>query len=203
MFTVDVKQQYNNNNRAIGVPLYFAQYWYVSSLQALSIVYILLTGFNFNISLSVRQFYDFTFHWQEMLYPCYWCISPCSRNEYLVGAFYLIIDTRHIQSFVSLSAYSRGSVFIYRRKYICGFTTSPSTTATLRCWSRFRDVSLYINNIKRQTVKDISSRRRRNWSLPQNLLIMVPASYSRPSMARTGWDHENMFETGVVRANEC
>ena len=29
------------------------------------------------------------------------------------------------------------------------------------------------------------------------------AIYSRTSMARTRWDHENMFETGVVRANEC
>ena len=27
--------------------------------------------------------------------------------------------------------------------------------------------------------------------------------YSRTSMARTPWNHENMFETGVVRANEC
>ena len=27
--------------------------------------------------------------------------------------------------------------------------------------------------------------------------------YSRTSMARTPLNHENMFETGVVRANEC
>ena len=27
--------------------------------------------------------------------------------------------------------------------------------------------------------------------------------YSRTSMARTPLDHENMFETGEVRANEC
>ena len=27
--------------------------------------------------------------------------------------------------------------------------------------------------------------------------------YSRTSMAQTRWDQQNMFETGVVRANEC
>ena len=27
--------------------------------------------------------------------------------------------------------------------------------------------------------------------------------YSKTSMARTLWNHENMFETRVVRANEC
>ena len=29
------------------------------------------------------------------------------------------------------------------------------------------------------------------------------AIYTRTSLARTRWDHEYMFETGVVRANEC
>ena len=28
-------------------------------------------------------------------------------------------------------------------------------------------------------------------------------NYSRTSLAQTLWDHENMFETGVVRASEC
>ena len=35
--------------------------------------------------------------------------------------------------------------------------------------------------------------------LQQNLL----GKYSRTSMARTPLGHEHMFETGVVRANEC
>ena len=35
------------------------------------------------------------------------------------------------------------------------------------------------------------------------LYVCGMKTYSRTSMARTGWDHENMFETGVVRANEC
>ena len=29
------------------------------------------------------------------------------------------------------------------------------------------------------------------------------ATYSRTSMAQTLWNHENIFETGVVQANEC
>ena len=29
------------------------------------------------------------------------------------------------------------------------------------------------------------------------------SSYSQTSMARTPWNHENKFETGAVRANEC
>ena len=37
-------------------------------------------------------------------------------------------------------------------------------------------------------------------SLNQQLFLKI---YSRTSMARTPWNHENMFETRVVRANEC
>ena len=35
------------------------------------------------------------------------------------------------------------------------------------------------------------------------LVETVFLKYSRTSMARNLWNHENMFETGVVRANEC
>ena len=32
--------------------------------------------------------------------------------------------------------------------------------------------------------------------------VIQEREYSRTSMARTRWVHENMFETGVVRANK-
>ena len=31
----------------------------------------------------------------------------------------------------------------------------------------------------------------------------IKLNYSRTTMARTHWDYENMFETGVIRVNEC
>ena len=35
------------------------------------------------------------------------------------------------------------------------------------------------------------------------LLLCNVVRYSRTSGFEYPWDHENMFETGVVRANEC
>ena len=52
---------------------------------------------------------------------------------------------------------------------------------------------------------------RRNWKKARRnklnkttqVILIFRWNYSRTLLARTPWNHEKMFETGVVQANEC